>query len=127
MQLITLFQRQLVFAPCLCPSWATLLLPLVITSPPLQDQLAYRVGEVKHLKEALRGRDARITALEDSLRLYELEEGGERTAQETVWQAEGEEAAVVMLGCGDLLETGEMGRRFCMVPARGLLVGLAVA
>ncbi|PRW56275.1 Spindle pole body associated [Chlorella sorokiniana] len=56
----------------------------------VQDQLAYRLGEVKHLKEALRGRDGRITALEDSLRAYELEEGGERTAQETVRQAEAE-------------------------------------
>lgn len=59
--------------------------------------MAYRLGEVRHLKEALRGRDARITALEDSLRAYELEEGGERTAQETVRQAEGEGGGG---GCG---------------------------
>lgn len=62
--------------------------------PPPQDQLAFRLGEVKHLKEALRGRDGRITALEDTLRAYELEEGGERTAQETVRQAEGAGVAV---------------------------------
>lgn len=49
---------------------------------------------MKHLKEALRGRDGRITALEDTLRAYELEEGGERTAQETVRQAEGAGLAV---------------------------------
>ena len=59
---------------------------------------------MKHLKEALRGRDARITALEDSLRAYELEEGGERTTQETVRQAEG--AAGARLG-----RAGEVGRR----------------
>lgn len=55
----------------------------------VQEQLAFRLGEVKHLKEALRGRDGRIQELQDRLRELELTEGGERTAAETVRQAEG--------------------------------------
>ena len=55
----------------------------------VQEQLAFRLGEVKHLKAALRGRDGQLVDLQDRLRLYELEAGGERTAQETVRQAQG--------------------------------------
>lgn len=55
----------------------------------VQEQLAYRKGEVQHLKGALRGRDGQITELQDRLREYELEKGGECTAQATVRQAEG--------------------------------------
>ena len=55
----------------------------------VQEQLAFRVGEVKHLKAALKGRDGEAQELRDRLREYELAEGGERTAAETVRQAEG--------------------------------------
>ena len=53
------------------------------------EQLAFRVGEVKHLKEALKGRDGTIQDLQDRLRAFELADGEERTAAETVRQAEG--------------------------------------
>ena len=55
----------------------------------VQEQLAFRVGEVKHLKAALKGRDGEAQELRDRLREYELAEGGERTAAETVRQAQG--------------------------------------
>lgn len=59
-------------------------------SPGVQDQLAFRLGEVKHLKAALKGRDGLLQDLQDRLRGYEQAEGAERTAAETVRQAQGE-------------------------------------
>jgi inosine/xanthosine triphosphate pyrophosphatase family protein len=55
------------------------------------------VGEVKHLKQALKGRDVEVQELRDRLREYELSEGGERTAQEAVLQAQG--GAAQLLRC----------------------------
>ncbi|KAL4443056.1 hypothetical protein ABPG77_008547 [Micractinium sp. CCAP 211/92] len=56
----------------------------------VQEQLAFRLGEVKHLKAALKGRDGTLQDLQDRLREYEQAEGAERTAAETVRQAQGE-------------------------------------
>lgn len=56
----------------------------------VQQQLSFRVGEVQHLKTGLRSRDCELQDLRDRLREYELAEGGERTAQEAVAQAQGE-------------------------------------
>lgn len=67
---------------------------LLLTHPQLnwvlpQEQLAFRLGEVKHLKAALRERDGQLADAADRLREYELAEGGERTAAEEVCQAQG--------------------------------------
>ncbi|EFN58511.1 hypothetical protein CHLNCDRAFT_140571 [Chlorella variabilis] len=56
----------------------------------VQQQLSFRVGEVQHLKTGLRSRDCELQDLRDRLREYELAEGGERTAQEAVAQAQAE-------------------------------------
>lgn len=55
----------------------------------VQEQHAFRLGEVKHLKAALQRRDGQLQEMSDRLREYELAEGGGRTAAETVRQAEG--------------------------------------
>lgn len=57
----------------------------------VQEQLAFRLGEVKHLKAALKGRDGLLQDAQDRLREYERDEGAERTAAETVRQAQGED------------------------------------
>ncbi|PSC71528.1 alpha-1,3 1,6-mannosyltransferase ALG2 [Micractinium conductrix] len=81
------------------------------------EQLAFRVGEVKHLKEALKGRDGTIQDLQDRLRAFELADGEERTAAETVRQAEAERDEL----------RGAMGELLQRLSAANQVVGQAEA
>ncbi len=87
---------------CLPESHLTCLPGSLPSAPPwaAQEQLAFRLGEVKHLKAALKGRDGTLQDLQDRLREYEQAEGAERTAAETVRQAQG-------AGCGQGAGVGQ--------------------
>ena len=54
-----------------------------------QEQVSFRVGEVKHLKAALQARDAQLAELGDRLRELELIDTTERTSAQAVQRAEG--------------------------------------
>ena len=49
----------------------------------------YRVGEVKHLKAALKQRDDQIVELRDQVRELEISNTADKIAQEAVEQAQG--------------------------------------
>lgn len=68
---------------------------------------AYRVGEVKHLKGALRQRDEQIVELQDRLRELELAGTGDRLAWEAVEQAQGGRRARLGLPLGPRLMAGQ--------------------
>ena len=63
----------------------------------MQEMQTYRVGEVKHLKAALRQRDDQITELQDRLRELELCTTTDKVACEAVEAAEGRPPDLLLL------------------------------
>lgn len=101
-QTIRMYTAPVLIRGCLPESHLTCLHSSLPSVPPwaVQEQLAFRLGEVKHLKAALKGRDGTLQDLQDRLREYEQAEGAERTAAETVRQAQG-------AGCGQGAGVGQ--------------------